>query len=63
MGDYIERPVERETNRVVCQPPDREGPSNGRPFKAKKEKLIMIKGAVSCVVIAVLGLLVQQTGP
>lgn len=44
MGDYIERPVERETNRVVCQRPDREGPSNGRPFKAKKEKLIMIKG-------------------
>lgn len=44
MGHYIERPVERETNRVVCQRPDREGPSNGRPFKAKKEKLIMIKG-------------------
>lgn len=44
MGDYTERPAERETNRVVCKRRDREGPSNGRPFKAKKEKLIMIKG-------------------
>lgn len=34
----------RQTNGAVHQQPDREGPSNERPFKAKKEKLIMIKG-------------------
>lgn len=33
-----------ETNCEVYQWCDREGPCNGRPFKAKKEKLIMIKG-------------------
>lgn len=44
MGDDIERADEGETNRVECQRSDREGPCNGRPFKAKKEKLIMIKG-------------------
>lgn len=34
----------RETNCEGNQLSDRKGACNGRPFKAKKEKLIMIKG-------------------
>lgn len=53
----------RETNCEVYHWSDREGPCNGRSFKDKKRKANYDKGAVSCMVIAALVLLVQQPGP